>query len=69
MAMLLFFLLCIPSLILAREDRRGLSASLWQLFTRASTRKVPSSGYYNPNSDGGSMLTVKAFRDSLVNAF
>jgi len=53
---LFLILLCIPALTLALDDYYERMPSL---LPRASARNVPPAGYYDPNSNGGSLLTVK----------
>ena len=58
---LLFPLLCIPLLSFAnddQDDRRDVTLQN-SLLSRAAAKNVPPIGYYNPNSNGGSMLTVR----------
>lgn len=51
-----YLALCIPVLVAASEKRRRWSA-LW-LRDDSSSRNVPEAGYYNPEDNGGSMLTT-----------
>ncbi|KAF5336246.1 hypothetical protein D9758_014352 [Tetrapyrgos nigripes] len=52
-----FLLLCLPSMAMAIDYDDNLWPSLPLLRKRAS-RNVPEQGFYDPRSNGGSMLTV-----------
>ena len=57
---LFFLLLCIPSLTFSHNDRTGDDLPPLPLGKRAMMNNVPAIGYYDPNANGGSMLTVSS---------